>query len=400
MDRLELFAPFAGPAYRNERNFDYGPLDRSNVSTLSPWISHRLITEKEICKRVMRDFTLQTSEKFIQEIFWRTYWKGWMEMRPYVWADYESDKLHAFKKMEGNTETSRDYQAAIAGKTGIDCFDSWAKELVETGYLHNHGRMWFASIWIFTLRLDWKIGADFFLTNLMDADAASNTLSWRWVAGLQTKGKHYLARASNIAKYTHGRFDPKGLNESAQALPDDYSFDALQPLRSLSSLPTGQKAMLLIHEDDCVPEQLDFGSNEICLVARWNLSDRKSVGKVGHIASQFTKHALDDAVDRAASRYNVATQTFDSIHIPEDILLSAKNAQADCIITAFAPQGWTREPINQLAAKCRNEDIGFYEIRRAWDANAWPCAKKGFFSFNAHIPQLMIDAGLNIGEKQ
>jgi deoxyribodipyrimidine photo-lyase len=65
------------------------------------------------------------------------------------------------------------------------------QELVETGYLHNHARMWFASIWIFTLRLPWELGADFFLRHLLDGDAASNTLSWRWVAGLHTKGKHY-----------------------------------------------------------------------------------------------------------------------------------------------------------------------------------------------------------------
>jgi deoxyribodipyrimidine photo-lyase len=59
--------------------------------------------------------------------------------------------------------------------------------------------MWFASIWIFTLRLPWPLGAAFFQAHLQDHDAASNTLSWRWVAGIQTPGKHYLARAENIA---------------------------------------------------------------------------------------------------------------------------------------------------------------------------------------------------------
>ena len=71
--------------------------------------------------------------------------------------------------------------------------------------------MWFASIWIFTLRLPWALGADFFLRHLIDADAASNTLSWRWGAGLQTVGKTYLARTENIARYTNGRFAPRGL---------------------------------------------------------------------------------------------------------------------------------------------------------------------------------------------
>ena len=63
--------------------------------------------------------------------------------------------------------------------------------------------MWFASIWIFTLNLPWQLGADFFMQHLLDGDPASNTLSWRWVAGIQTKGKNYLARKSNIEKYSN-----------------------------------------------------------------------------------------------------------------------------------------------------------------------------------------------------
>ena len=74
------------------------------------------------------------------------------------------------------------------------------KELKETNYLHNHARMWFASIWIFTLDLPWQLGAEFFMKHLYDGDAASNTLGWRWVAGIQTQGKNYLA--SDCLLYT------------------------------------------------------------------------------------------------------------------------------------------------------------------------------------------------------
>ena len=73
---------------------------------------------------------------------------------------------------------------------------------------------------IFTLRLPWQLGADFFLRHLVDADPASNTLSWRWTAGLQTRGKTYLATAGNIARYTDGRFQPKGLARCAEALSE------------------------------------------------------------------------------------------------------------------------------------------------------------------------------------
>ena len=85
--------------------------------------------------------------------------------------------------------------------------------------------MWFASIWIFTLKLPWQQGAAFFLEHLLDGDSASNTLSWRWVAGLQTKGKHYLAKSWNIEKFTENRFTNIQLNESAVPIIENKFYE-------------------------------------------------------------------------------------------------------------------------------------------------------------------------------
>ena len=104
----------------------------------------------------------------------------------------------------------RSYSDAINGITTIECFDDWCYELKQNNYLHNHTRMWFASIWIYTLNLPWQLGAEFFMNNLLDADPASNTLSWRWVAGLHTRNKQYFASADNIKKYTNNKYYPKG----------------------------------------------------------------------------------------------------------------------------------------------------------------------------------------------
>jgi len=201
--RLDAFVPNAGARYAARRNFDFGPGDRSNVSMLSPYLRRRMVLEAETVDAVHERFAPSTVEKFVQEVFWRTYWKGWLEHRPAVWRDY----LEAVRRdRDGlSTDERADYERAFDAATGIDAFDAWARELVETGLLHNHARMWFASIWIFTLRLPWSLGADFFLRHLVDGDPASNTLSWRWVAGLHTRGKHYLARAANIRKYKIGR---------------------------------------------------------------------------------------------------------------------------------------------------------------------------------------------------
>ncbi|MFZ9438477.1 MAG: FAD-binding domain-containing protein, partial [Candidatus Fonsibacter ubiquis] len=169
--------------YAKSRNFDYGPSKRDNVSNLSKYITHRIIDEQEVIQTAHSKFAYIKIEKFIQEVFWRTYWKGWLEMRPRVWTSYIED-LKQLEKQKDSVE----YQQAISGKTSIECFNDWANELIKYNYLHNHARMWFASIWIFTLKLPWQLGADFFLKHLLDGDAASNTLSWRWVAGLQSKG--------------------------------------------------------------------------------------------------------------------------------------------------------------------------------------------------------------------
>jgi len=210
LDRLDAFLPAAGRAYAARRNFDLGPDDRSNVSALSPFVRHRLILEQEIVAATLERHRFSAAERFIQEVFWRTYFKGWLEQRPQVWTRYREDCAGLFDQLERDGALERRYAEAVEGRTGIDCFDAWAGELVGTGYLHNHTRMWFASIWIFTLDLPWQLGADMFYRHLLDGDPASNTLSWRWVGGLHTRGKTYLARASNIARYTNGRFNPEG----------------------------------------------------------------------------------------------------------------------------------------------------------------------------------------------
>ena len=214
LQRLDAFVPRAGAQYASDRNTDRGPGRPSAVSRLSPYLRYRLITEEETAALVLGWHGFAAADKFVQEVLWRTYWKGWLEMRPAMWHRFLAER----DQQRQSFRNVRAVADAEAGLTEIEGFDDWARELVETGYLHNHARMWFASIWIFTLRLPWALGADFFLRHLIDADAASNTLSWRWVAGLQTVGKTYLATTKNIARYTNGRFAPKGLAREAIAL--------------------------------------------------------------------------------------------------------------------------------------------------------------------------------------
>ncbi|MFM7607329.1 MAG: FAD-binding domain-containing protein, partial [Alphaproteobacteria bacterium] len=147
--RLAAFTPLMGRAYADGRNYDPGPGKPAHVSVLSPYVRHRLITEQEVVAAAIAAHGAEVADKFIQEVFWRSYWKGWLAQRPAVWDAYRA------RVAASVAAPPEGYEAAIAGRAGIACFDAWVQELVETGYLHNHARMWFASIWIFTLRLPW-----------------------------------------------------------------------------------------------------------------------------------------------------------------------------------------------------------------------------------------------------
>jgi deoxyribodipyrimidine photo-lyase len=252
--RLTAFVPHAGGTYAKTRNFDLGPEARDNVSLLSPYLRHRLITEDEVVRAVLAQHSLASAEKFIQEVVWRAYWKGWLEFRPAVWDRYLVSLDQARAGLKNKAVLTKQVADAEAGRTGIACFDAWAHELAAIGYLHNHARMWFASIWIFTLRLPWALGADFFLRHLLDGDAASNTLSWRWVAGLHTKGKSYLARPDNIDTFTRGRFGPTAPLASAAITFEPETDVIAGRLGPVDRLGITCPCALLITEDDLTPE--------------------------------------------------------------------------------------------------------------------------------------------------
>jgi deoxyribodipyrimidine photo-lyase len=378
--RLNDFVPRAGRIYADGRNADHGPDARANVSMLSPYVRHRLITEEEVVAAVLARHSGAVAEKFVQEVLWRTYWKGWLEMRPEIWTRFLAERDAA--------TTNKYIAAAEAGSTGIDGFDDWARELTETGYLHNHARMWFASIWIFTLRLPWTLGADFFLRHLVDADPASNTLSWRWVAGLQTAGKTYLATADNIARYTSGRFSPKGLAREAVALTETPIPKAM-PIPAPAAIDPRTPALLLITGEDLYPENLfakDAAIRAILAtpsVPGWPWGDK---------AATFVTAATDDARERAGKRFNCTTST-GALDV-ETIIASAKATKANAVVTAYAPVGPVADALSAIEPALADAGLPLIRVRREWDSAFWPHATKGFFPFKERIPGLLAEMGM------
>jgi deoxyribodipyrimidine photo-lyase len=388
--QLTTFVPSAGRAYADRRNYDYGPSQRSNVSVLSPYIRHRLITESEVVQCVLQAHSPAAAEKFIQEVCWRTYWKGWLEQRPDVWSHYLADVAAERAHLRDDDGLAAAVASAMDGTTGIECFDAWSRELVETGYLHNHARMWFASIWIFTLRLPWVMGADFFLRHLLDGDPASNTLSWRWVAGLHTAGKTYLARADNIANFTSGRFEPARdeLASFAVALDEVESYERI-PLRSPTRLAAGTRAVLLVTEEDLSPESWPLAGVDVVGVAM--VDGGNDAANYGPLVQAFKAGARADASARAAGYWGKPVV---SVGKAPDLTAFAHQCGASAVVTTMVPVGYVRSEMSDWSHACAANSVPLLEISRRWDSLLWPYAKAGFFQLKARIPSVLAELNL------
>ncbi len=365
LDKLDNFIENNLSEYSKLRNFDFGPKDRSNTSCLSPYITHGIIKEKEIIQKSLNKFSFSKNEKFIQEVLWRTYWKGWLELRPNVWSDY----LIELNNVREDFNKDQNYLNAIEGKTNIECFDQWVNELKENNYLHNHTRMWFASIWIFTLELPWQLGAEFFMQHLYDGDAASNTLGWRWVAGVQTQGKHYLASEWNIKKFTNNRFQNMKLNENAPPKVSGKSYSIIKQDFSNPEIVADQN--LLVFENNLSFETTDFQNHKfkkIFIIS--NKNENRSI-KLSQKVIKFKSLLMEDQRQRLEDR-SIECEIIDIAEIQN-------------IENCYGLYPTIGENLNYLNSN--NFKINF--LFRDLDQSSWQYCNKGFFNFKNYIPKII-----------
>ena len=373
LKRLDGFVPRAGVAYAQGRNHDRGTLRDNAVSALSPYIRTRALDEISVARAVLSQNTPAAAEPFLRELFWRTYWKGWMELRPTVWDTYQSDLNRLWDEIQTQSGLRQRWESACLGQTGIAAFDGWAQELGHTGYLHNHARMWFASIWIFTLKLPWQLGADFFLRHLLDGDAAVNTLSWRWVAGIQTRGKNYLAHADNIAKFTGGRF-----KTTPGLVTDAAPVQAAEPpapgtLPALEALTPQPRMGLLLHEDDVAPDHI-YARDPGFVAQGWLQPEGgQTPMEMAPMVEKF----------RSALARDCAKGPLDPV-APDALAGWAREQKLDLIVAPYAPVGPTQSVLAGYTGP-----VPLFQIRRPLDTAAWPLATRGFFPFRKHIPELL-----------
>jgi deoxyribodipyrimidine photo-lyase len=353
--------------YSKLRNFDFGPQKRDNTSCLSPYVTHGLINEVEIINKSLKRFSFVKNEKFIQEVLWRVYWKGWLELRPNVWTYY----LEELKDIKENFKDNKGYLDAIEGKTNIECFNEWVNELKEFNYLHNHTRMWFASIWIFTLNLPWQLGAEFFMKHLFDGDAASNTLGWRWVAGIQTQGKNYLATEWNIKKFTNNRFQNIKINEEAAPKIAEKNYSITE--KSFTNPHLLEDRVLLVFDNSLSMEFTDFeGYNFKKILIILNTNETRQI-KLSENTLNFKTLLVNDQLNRLKDK----SITAEVIKIDE-----LKNIKEP----TYALYPTVGENLDYLQL---NELKNIEFIYREIDQFSWQFCNKGFFNFKNYIPKIV-----------
>ena len=363
LNKLDHFIENEIANYNFKRNFDLGPKKRENVSCLSPYITHRLINEYETVKIVLKKYPYQKVEKYIQEVFWRVYWKGWLELRPKVWTDFVED----LKIIEDDEKLDQ----AKNGETEIECFNDWVKELKEFNYLHYHTRMWFASIWIFTLKLPWQKGAEFFLRHLYDGDAASNTLGWRWVAGIQTKGKNYVAQSWNIEKFTNNRYQKIKLNDNAVPLVDRREYNLNQIENTDNNLYSKN---LIFFENDLNLEKFNLDKYQNIYSVLLDNEHRKI--KLDGKVLEFKKKLIANTIKTFSKDIKLISNSsyFDLLNEKKDF---------DVIYPSI---GENKSFLNNLIKKA---DLKINFLKDERDIFCWKFSNKGYFNFKSNIPKII-----------
>ena len=218
---------------------------------ISEYITRGAISLPQVRDLILINNSANEAYKLINELSWREYWQLVWRVRGEEIFEYI--KPLPFKPRQGIPT------AVLNANTGIKVLDEGIRQLKQTGHIDNHMRMWIAGLVCSVARCDWKIGADWMHSYLIDGDFASNHLSWQWVAGSYT-GKAYLPQQENINKYSktkqHGSYldkpyevlekmeIPPELMEITNILP---SFDAILPLSTINVQDLSNEPEILLY---------------------------------------------------------------------------------------------------------------------------------------------------------
>ncbi len=372
--------------YSTFRNYDYDLNDpKKAVSGLSPFISRGIINEKFVLSNIKKSRAY--SEKFVQEILWRTYWKGWLETHKYVWENYKESLSKESISITKSTHYDF-YIKAINGKTKLEPFDYWVNKLKSTGYLHNHARMWFSSIWIHYFALPWELGAKFFYDNLLDADIASNTLSWRWVAGLQTIGKKYIATKNNINKYTFDRFNDFVLpNVKNISLEEKKHIVTELDLDYNQRIDENKNNIIFVFEENFSFDFIKSNKRKIELVVLLKIKSSSSCKSL--VRQKFIKRCKNDFLE-LCKKNNIKVKGFDISKGFTDLLSFTASKNIKKIYSEYITQSYEKDILLELKKLLKRDNITYSEVLDDFYKDAWIYCNKGFFNFKKNFNGFLV----------
>jgi len=259
-------------AYRRFRDYGRGP-----VSRLSPYITHGFVSVPEVFGAVVARGESGPTDRFVQELAWREFFRHvWRHLGDGIGEDIR-------EALPGVLYTSAMPDDVLSATTGIPVIDASVRELYDTGYLHNHQRMWLASYLVHMRKVHWRAGADWMFGHLLDGDLPSNHLSWQWIASTFSR-RPYLFNADNVQRFaahlsSRGTGIDRGYEELGQIAASNVQLEPEPGTRSepveapgLFALPPGLDASTQV--------PLVAGNERIALVHPWTLGQRPAADHV------------------------------------------------------------------------------------------------------------------------
>ena len=265
--------------YARSRNFIDG-----DVTYLSPYISRGVISVKMIKDIIFkRGYKMYEIEKFIQELAWREYWQR-------IWQSKGDEILSDLKQTQPDYIHRKLPVAVLSHQTRIDAVDNFIEQMYEQGYMHNHVRMYLASIVCNVAKSHWLLPAQWLYYHLLDGDVASNHLSWQWTCGSASSKKYYCDQA-NISKYT-------GSSQRKSYLAYDYEFIAEMEVPDVLKETTVPELVTILPETPFL--KID-NTKSTCVYNSYNLDPQWHKGKdVNRVLllepSHFTKYPVSKKV--------------------------------------------------------------------------------------------------------
>lgn len=262
---LERLATVDVDAYARRRNHLDGPVTR-----LSPYLTHGLLSTREAIE-ALRERGASLADKLVFELAWREYWQ-------HVWRHLGIGILREIRRPTSRVEYAHVLpRDVLEGRTGLRIVDQTVRSLYDTGYVHNHARMWLASYLVHLRKVHWRAAADWMYGHLLDGDLASNHLSWQWVAGTFT-GKSYLFNRDNVERFAAGGAAPGcSVDRSYEELDRlARSTERLGPERGAPERGTMPPRLLPGPPEAPTLSLPQIAGRDIVLVHPWSLGERSS----------------------------------------------------------------------------------------------------------------------------